>query len=273
MKLKNRVFKYVTDCNGLNNHIERLKNTHFGINQLDYGQSFYSDNSVYKYRRPELKKQRYMENVYNCSRAVCDNARMQPFKYICKYFNIKPTEENLREFEKILNNFEAATSGKVLLQREKQRIIKSIEKEMPILIKTFSKKNLEKNLGFHKISLNAISYPKYTFRYISSGGYASTECIVVLNMDNLNRFVQYLSQNIKFKKSIAGQRALMTSSLRKYILKRDNYTCQICGNSIHREPNLLMEIDHIVPLAKGGMTTEDNLQVLCWRCNRKKGAK
>ena len=38
-------------------------------------------------------------------------------------------------------------------------------------------------------------------------------------------------------------------------------------------PNLLLEIDHKIPLAKGGMTTEDNLQTLCWKCNRSKGAK
>ena len=65
----------------------------------------------------------------------------------------------------------------------------------------------------------------------------------------------------------------MTSSLRRKILDRDNFTCQLCGNSNKSEPNLLLEIDHIIPLAKGGITTEDNLQVLCWKCNRSKGAK
>ena len=33
------------------------------------------------------------------------------------------------------------------------------------------------------------------------------------------------------------------------------------------------EIDHIIPVSKGGLTTEDNLQTLCWRCNRSKGNK
>lgn len=65
----------------------------------------------------------------------------------------------------------------------------------------------------------------------------------------------------------------MTSALKRKILNRDNYTCQKCGNSIRKEPNLLLEIDHIKPLSKGGVTTEENLQVLCWRCNRSKGNK
>lgn len=65
----------------------------------------------------------------------------------------------------------------------------------------------------------------------------------------------------------------MTSKLRQRIKERDGFTCKQCGASIQQEPNLLLEIDHIIPVSKGGLTTEDNLQTLCWRCNRKKGAK
>ena len=57
------------------------------------------------------------------------------------------------------------------------------------------------------------------------------------------------------------------------IKKRDKYTCKNCKNNLDKEPNLLLEIDHIIPLAKGGITSEDNLQTLCWKCNRSKGAK
>ena len=35
-----------------------------------------------------------------------------------------------------------------------------------------------------------------------------------------------LASSVKFKKSIAGQRALMTSSLREEIKERDHYTCK-----------------------------------------------
>ncbi|MCM1180947.1 MAG: HNH endonuclease [Clostridium sp.] len=62
----------------------------------------------------------------------------------------------------------------------------------------------------------------------------------------------------------------MTNDLREAIKKRDNYTCCLCGNSVYNEPNLLLEVDHIVPISKGGKTEAGNLQTLCWRCNRKK---
>ncbi len=79
--------------------------------------------------------------------------------------------------------------------------------------------------------------------------------------------MEYLSERVKFRKSVAGQRALMTSKLREKIKQRDNYTCQQCGLSTNDEKNLLLEIDHIIPLSKGGMSTEENLQTLCANCN------
>lgn len=63
----------------------------------------------------------------------------------------------------------------------------------------------------------------------------------------------------------------MTKELRKQIMERDNYTCQICGKYMPDEVGL--QIDHIIPVAKGGKTILSNLRVLCDKCNRKKGAK
>lgn len=64
------------------------------------------------------------------------------------------------------------------------------------------------------------------------------------------------------------------------VFERDNYTCQICG--ISRDfldslcdglgDYLLLEADHIRSVSQGGSGKDiDNLQCLCWRCNRKKG--
>lgn len=273
LNIKAQVQSYVNDCNELNAHIENLKSTYLGINQLDYGQAQYHDKSQWNYKRPELKKQRYAPNIYNCSRTVCDNARKQPFKYICKYFNLKANEETLSKIENVLNNFEAAEQGKIALKAEKERIIHTIKYSIPFLIRILGKKKFERKLGFENIDFSTTYFPRFIFSYVSSGGNASTQCDIIMNLENLNRFISYLSEVVKFKKSALGQRALMTSSLRRKIVQRDNFTCKICGNSIHTEPNLLLEIDHIIPISKGGLTTEFNLQTLCWKCNRKKGAK
>lgn len=58
-------------------------------------------------------------------------------------------------------------------------------------------------------------------------------------------------------------------SLRKrfFVLKRDNFTCRMCGaNGV----GVKLEVDHIIPVAKGGSDALDNLHTLCFECNRGK---
>ncbi len=63
------------------------------------------------------------------------------------------------------------------------------------------------------------------------------------------------------------ERGKVTNKMRFAIYKRDGNRCQCCGR---RTNNL--EIDHIVPIARGGKSTYDNLQTLCHRCNMRKGS-
>ena len=60
------------------------------------------------------------------------------------------------------------------------------------------------------------------------------------------------------------------ASLELKVWKRDNATCQKCKSSPANCPGVLMHIDHIIPRAKGGGNTLDNLQLLCARCNIRK---
>ena len=60
-------------------------------------------------------------------------------------------------------------------------------------------------------------------------------------------------------------------SLRFRVLKRDHFTCCCCGASPAKDPSVELHIDHIIPWAKGGETTLDNLQTLCSHCNLGKG--
>lgn len=271
--IKETIQNHIRDCNDLNDHIEELKSTALVVNRTDYGEAVYHDNSRWNVKRDALKKQVYAPYICECSRTVCDNARREPFKYICKYFGIKADEETLGKFETALNDFSAAEDGKTALKAEREAILESISADIPWVIKKFSQKQLEKNLGFEEVDFSTLYFPKYEFKYTSAGGNTGTTYDIVMDIDNLNRFVVYLSEKIKFSKSVAGQRALMTSKLRQHIKERDHYTCRHCGVSTADEPHLLLEIDHIVPVSKGGLTTEDNLQTLCWRCNRSKGDK
>lgn len=271
-KMKNNISAYVNECNELNRHIESLKSSYAEYGKTDYGETEFSNISRYKYKKKGLYM-RYAPNVYDCSRQVCANAQKQPFKYICKYFNIDADEQTLSRYEGVLNNFMAAEEGKRALKIKKIVIVEKIQAEVPAVIRNFFKKNLVDSLGFEDVHLNELYFPQFVFRYVSAGGNSGSAFTLTMDISMLERFVKYLDANIKRRKSAVGQRALMTPKLRKHIKERDNYTCMKCGNSVYKEPNLLLEIDHIVPIAKGGMTEESNLQTLCWKCNRRKGSR
>jgi hypothetical protein len=275
MELRESIKENTLKCNELNEHIEDLKTTYTDIKSIDYGQAIYTDQSIFGYKRPKLKQLRKDSNVYDCSLTVCKGAQSQPFKYICKYFDIKVNEETLSQFENMLNAFSAVEEGKNLLKKERDQIIESLSNKIPFWIIKFpkNKEKLITQLGFNDIDFSEFYFPEYSFRYVSPGGNSSTSCDIVFDLDNLNKFIKYFSELITFKYSIAGQRALMTSALREKIKIRDHYTCQYCDLSTQQEPNLLLEIDHIIPLSKNGITSEDNLQTLCWKCNRSKGNK
>ena len=61
--------------------------------------------------------------------------------------------------------------------------------------------------------------------------------------------------------------------IRQRILKRDDYMCQYCERVARDSKASNLEIDHIVPLESGGQETDDNRQVLCIVCHRKKTAR
>ena len=63
------------------------------------------------------------------------------------------------------------------------------------------------------------------------------------------------------------ERRRVTSDVRRRIIDRDGFECQSCGAKDE------IQIDHIIPISRGGSSDDDNLQVLCAPCNRSKGAK
>lgn len=69
------------------------------------------------------------------------------------------------------------------------------------------------------------------------------------------------------KKAMARERSRLTPGMRWQILHRDGYKCRACNAT-----GVPLHVDHIVPVARGGLTVPDNLQTLCETCNVGKGA-
>lgn len=60
----------------------------------------------------------------------------------------------------------------------------------------------------------------------------------------------------------------ISKKVRFEIFKRDKFTCQYCGKSA---PDVILEVDHIKPVAEGGTNDFLNLITSCRDCNRGKG--
>ena len=54
------------------------------------------------------------------------------------------------------------------------------------------------------------------------------------------------------------------SSLKWKIFKRDGFACRNCNSQE------FLELDHIIPVSKGGKDEEENYQTLCKKCNVRK---
>lgn len=65
-------------------------------------------------------------------------------------------------------------------------------------------------------------------------------------------------------------RVSIPKKLRFDVFKRDGFVCQYCG--AHPSETVLLEVDHINPVAEGGGNDMDNLVTACFDCNRGKGA-
>lgn len=59
----------------------------------------------------------------------------------------------------------------------------------------------------------------------------------------------------------------ISKKLRFEVFKRDSFTCCYCGSC---PPGIVLEVDHIVAVSKGGSDEIDNLITSCFNCNRGK---
>jgi 5-methylcytosine-specific restriction endonuclease McrA len=90
------------------------------------------------------------------------------------------------------------------------------------------------------------------------------------------RYQQTQSGKESSRRRYAKRRALKANARYesfdpKDVLARDGYICQLCGKETRPDWNryhpLHPEVDHIVPLSKGGDHTRQNTQCLCRLCN------
>ncbi len=124
---------------------------------------------------------------------------------------------------------------------------------------------LKPNLNFKILSV---------IKYTSPQGQNKYEEHNEFNLSQINQMIWDIENEIEVKNTVQRQRQLernkMNPRLRYDILKRDGFRCKACGAST--QDGIQLHVDHIFPIAKGGLTVPENLQALCDCCNMGKGA-
>jgi hypothetical protein len=79
--------------------------------------------------------------------------------------------------------------------------------------------------------------------------------------------VFFYGQSVTETKEVRNVSRRIPRGVMFQVTRRDDYRCRMCGEPV---PDHLIEFDHIIPHAKGGVTSVENIRLLCRSCNRKK---
>ncbi len=272
--LKAEVTAVVAEHNDVVDYVDEIRaQGAFELGSSSSGQyahlASFDNTSAWNYRR-DRNVAEYAPHVHNASLQVVRNASADPIKYLMKYFSIRADQDTLADVQRVADDIARLEEAVANVRAREAAITAKIDP--PAFILKHYRGEFWNQIGVH-LSPVAVPYPQYRFQYVSAGGNSSQQASIVLNTPTLEALSATLVEKIRWTKSAAGQRALMTTRLRSYIKDRDNHTCRSCGVSVAMEPHLLLEVDHILPVSRGGLSVPENLQTLCWKCNRSKGAK
>ncbi len=164
-------------------------------------------------------------------------------------------QENARYQPQIERAYERTPKEEIPIYHLNTKLWDSLEKRM-----------CSANILIPALLVNIIIVAEYT----SPAGRNSYHKSYKFDRDDLCAMLKHVKELEEFQSSKEYQRKMMSPKLRYDVLKRDGFRCAICGRG--REDGVKLEVDHIIPVSKGGKTKMSNLQTLCMECNRGKGA-
>ena len=225
----------------------------------------------YNYIRPYKKT--ITPFTAEVSATVFASAENNPLDYIVKNFypNKSVYPDQIQKLYHLVEELQTLREAKQIIENYKADYQQYLG-DVPAYVMENDEAGFYSRLGFANIDESVLTV-EYKFAYTSGGGMAQRSFTVPMTEETIAELIKTLESKLTASAFAKEQRTMMTKKLREAIKTRDDFTCCNCGNSTHKEPNLLLEIDHIIPVSKGGRTEEANLQTLCWKCNRTKSNK
>lgn len=129
-------------------------------------------------------------------------------------------------------------------------------------ITSISNKEIQYNTGLSKNTVTKSVKELNLFGLISLKRRARKNTIFSVSDDTL--VFQILKDIENIKKEVAegmSLRGTIPPEVRENVLRKSFYKCTVCKSKRN------LEIDHIIPVSRGGGDEESNLQTLCKTCN------
>ena len=243
---------------------EEKKYTLFVIQKNNYVSSYLDLYEKYKNKFHKIKTNWTLE----CDNEAYDN--VMPIDY----FIYKIVENKKAVFEirdKVIENINLYEEYRA----EINEIYNQEEYSCEIIFKDLEKLEKYKNKLIKAYELKPVTYFKIyvSIIYGKNSIFSLSKKEHVFYDDDFERVLsrisnkhydRYLDQGV-WDALCHVERAKVTNSLKRFIKNRDGHRCKNCGSTNN------LEIDHIIPISKGGKSSSDNLQTLCHRCNQNKG--
>ncbi len=91
---------------------------------------------------------------------------------------------------------------------------------------------------------------------------------ILINYSKLNKHKRRINEENR-RSRIKESGGILSKDISSKLYKLQKGKCACCGIDLNQKYHL----DHILPLALGGMNVDSNIQLLSPRCNLKKGKK
>lgn len=204
-------------------------------------------------------------NKYYC--ALCDSIEVQEHFYADDFHKIN----NQEKFNRSLSGMKKA--NKVFLKfntrpKDTVNLFSAVPKKKYGKFYRWLKKQKDREDPIGDLAKDALEDNSFPF---GTDSHKIVKCHLI-SKQACSEAIQALKEAFDEYDTKRKSLARAPLKLRFEVFKKDKYKCRICGVSAEDE-GVKLEVDHIIPIARGGTDIISNLWTLCFKCNRGKGVR